>query len=70
MNTQHELTIEIEETETGEYRARVTSAPDGHAAVCDDPGVAVRGAVAVARGALDEAVGYDRTPHEDKLLAD
>lgn len=52
MTDAHELTVRIEETDTGEYRAQVDEAPEQHFAAGEDPMVAARGALAVARKAV------------------
>lgn len=65
MSPAREVTIRIEETETGTYRARVAEAPPDRVATGDDPMVAVRGALAVARDAVDAAAGYDHGPDVD-----
>ena len=61
MPDEHELTIRIEETASGDYRARVDGASERHFAECEDPIEAARGALAVARGVVDSAVEYDRS---------
>lgn len=68
MSNEHDLTLRIEETETGSYRARVEEAPERHVATGEDPMVAVRGALAVARGVVDSTVGYERSAENDRVL--
>jgi hypothetical protein len=43
MPDEYELTIRIEETETGEYRAQVAGVAERHYATCEDPIEAARG---------------------------
>lgn len=52
MTDAHELTVRIEKTDAGEYRARIDEAPERHFAAGEDPMVAARGALAVAREAV------------------
>ena len=58
----HRITIEVEEVDEG-YRARVEGSPPSHQAVSEDPLHAIRGAIAVSRGYIDETVGFDRDGH-------
>ena len=66
MPEEHELTIRIEETKTGAYRARVSDVADRHFAKSDDPIEAARGALAAVRGRIDESVDYDRSAGPDR----
>ena len=55
------VTVEVEvEDRNGEYDARVKQAPSGFKATASDPMLAIRGALAVSRGHIDDYVGYDR----------
>lgn len=63
----HELTVRIEETEAGGYRARVDEAPERHFAAGEDPMVAARGALAVARQAIYSGLDEDRD-EADRIL--
>ena len=54
-------TIEIEvEYMNGEYEAWVKGAPSRNKARSPDPMVAIRGALSVSQGYIDDHVGYDR----------
>ena len=54
-------TIEIEVDDlNGEYEARIKQAPLSHSATSDDPMMAIRGALAVSRGHIDDYLGYER----------
>lgn len=53
------IEIEIKQL-NGEYEAHIKEAPVEHRAVADDPLNAIRGALAVSQGAIDDQVGYDR----------
>ena len=58
----HRITIVVEEDDEG-YRAHVEGSPPSHQAVSEDPLHAIRGAIAVSRGYIDETVGFDRDGH-------
>lgn len=60
MIDEHELTVRIAETETGEYRTLVVEAPERHFATGEDPMVTARGALGVAPEAVYAAVDDDR----------
>jgi hypothetical protein len=62
MSEDGEITITVERTETGTYRASVDGVPPERFATGEDPMVAVRGALAVARDAVDAAAEYERRP--------
>ena len=53
------IEIEVEES-SGGYVASVDLSPDSHRATAPDPMVAIRGALAVSQGHIDEHLGYDR----------
>ena len=53
------IEVVIEES-GGRYKAEVAQNPDRHGAVADDPMMAIRGALAVSRGRIDEQIGYER----------
>ena len=54
-------TIEIEIDDlNGKFKARVKQAPSSYSATSDDPMMAVRGALAVSQGHVDDYLGYDR----------
>ena len=65
MPEEYELTIRIEETETGAYRARVADVAERHFAKSGDPIEAARGALAAVRGRIDAAVDHDRSAEPD-----
>jgi hypothetical protein len=70
MGKEHELTVRIEETETGSYRARLAAAPERHFAESEDLLVAARGALAVARRTVEAAVGDDRRADRERVASE
>lgn len=53
------IEIEVEES-SGRYVASVAQSPPSHRATAPDPMVAIRGALAVSQGHIDEHLGYER----------
>lgn len=56
---EYTVVIEIDE-ERENYAARVREAPPEHRATASDPLDAIRGALIVSQGAIDDTVEYDR----------
>lgn len=55
----YSIVLDVEE-QGGKYAVSVRAAPDGHRATARDPMDAIRGAIVVSRGVIDDTVGYDR----------
>ena len=70
MGDEHELTVRITEMESGSYRARLAAAPTGHFAEAEDPLVAARGALAVARETVREAVEDDSRTEREPIASE